>query len=314
MRLFHICYGPDEGSGGGDTGAPAAVSEQGPSSGDAGGGTPSSAEMAAEFSSDSGVSPNAETGQTGETGTAVADQPTGTPAEPSAKEQRRTARAAERQAAIEAQRELIETLREMRKPPAPVKQAPTAPVWDAAKYAKLQATDPEAALDMVLEHRLLSNPKIADRLLGERLQPVEQVRKQMAEQEHMSRMQTNHTMTAQKYPEFKPGNPLHDMTISYVESNPWVAQAAQALPNVNMVEVAYRLATYDNMVQQLAAYKSKVVDKRAVAATVKTGTGGKVAPRSGNIARQAAQDLADKGTTVPQAWADQMEAALARHS
>lgn len=86
-----------------------------------------------------------------------------------------------------------------------------------------------------------------------------------------------------RYPDFKPGTPLHQTAVNWIEQRPELAEAIAALPlseGVNRSEIAFKLATFDILAEQLKGSLAKQGVARTKAATVQPATGARARPKT----------------------------------
>lgn len=211
------------------------------------------------------------------------------------------------QAINEGMREIVKQLQEQRAAAQPAKPAGYLGYADQKTFERAYAEDSNKAMAQVVANAIKSNPDIAKGIVDPHLQPL-------YEQRHQERLQSHYQNLVGKYAEAKDGTPEHNATAQLIESNPWVVEAAKSNPNVNFAELMFKAANYDLLAQKVKATDTKLVDKRAKSATVKTGTNAKAvraegATREDNI-RAAIAHLAEQGHNFPESMIKGMTQAL----
>lgn len=158
----------------------------------------------------------------------------------------------------------------------------------------------------------LSDPSF--RSVNQQLEHYKKLEERRTEESFQNRINAQAEECVKKYPDFKPGSAVYNAAFNYVVQNRgWLRNVALQDPKFNVAEHAYRQVAFDFLSQKSKAQEQKLVDKRAKSASVKPGATASVTPASGSAARDAASDLAEKGTPVPEAWVAGMERALARY-
>ena len=195
-----------------------------------------------------------------------------------------------------------------------------------ARAPKPEAVKPEEALTVeqldavwkqdpikAMQLAAMASPEV--KAMRETLSQFKQAEANRAEQAFAQRIDTQEKAVAAKYPDFKAGSPVWNAALNFVKQNNAQLRAwASQDPNFNVVEHAYRQVAFDILRAQTASQNQKLVDKRAKAGSVKPGGTAPTTPASGSVARDAASDLANNGTVVPDEWVRAAERAFARHS
>lgn len=193
--------------------------------------------------------------------------------------------------------------------------AEAAPVPGAAKpyfgfpsreeFNRQMQVNPDATMKQLLLHQMRDpefRKTLIDPAIQEHLEPLQQ--------ERMRALRVSQFEQAvQKYPGLKEGTPENDATAAWAEANPDLMKAFQTMPNVNVAEVAYKLATYDLLMAERQKVQTDEASRRGRAATVRPGTGGKSVPKNGTpeeIARAIAAETG-LGEDEVRAMADFLE-------
>lgn len=170
-------------------------------------------------------------------------------------------------------------------------------------------TDPIKAMRLAA----MSSPEV--KALQDKVSQFDRAEAQRAEQAFGQRIDSQESQVRQKYADFQPGTPVYNAALNFVKQNhTWLRNVASENPNFNVVEHAYRQVAFDLVQAQKNAQAQKLVDKRGKAGSVKPGGTAPTTPASGSVARDAASDLANNGTVVPDEWVAAAEKAMRRYS
>lgn len=159
----------------------------------------------------------------------------------------------------------------------------------------------------------MASPEV--KAMRETIEQFKRAEAERAEQSFAQRIGNQQAEVQRKYEDFKPGTAVYQAAYNYVLKNRgWLRQVAEQDPSFNVVEHAYRQVAFDLRDKLVKAQNKKLVDKRSKSASVKPGGTAPVTPASGSAARDAASDLAQDGTPVPDSWVNAAERAFARFS
>lgn len=173
---------------------------------------------------------------------------------------------------------------------------------------ELWKKDPLAAMRMAAT----TSPEVREmRKVIEQFQKAEE---QRTEQAFADRVNAQQKAVEAKYADFKPGTPIFNAAYKFVLDNrDWLRQVAESNPSFNVIEHAYKQVAFDMREALVKAQNKKLVDKRAKSGSVKPGGTSPVTPSSGSAPRDAASELAQNGTPVPDSWVEAAEKAFARN-